>query len=139
MSLLDVLAPRVDRLHTRDGGLYPPPKVLLSWPAPNYVDPEERGWGSSVVLLIFLGIAFLFYVARIWARLGQGKTYGLDDTIMSMAMLPLFGLTISVVLGEIFVFHQVYVANNWTRHSSLRLSVARLGSDESVFNSCQRG
>lgn len=107
MSHIDALTPHVNSLFTRhdglfarDGGLHPPSEVLLSWPRPNFVDPEDRGWSSSIVLLIFLGITFLVYVARMWARLGLGKNAGLDDTLMSVAMLPLFGLTISVVLGE---------------------------------------
>ena len=52
------------------------------------------------MLLIFLGITFFVYIARIWARLGLGKNAGLDDTLMSIAMIPLFGLTISSVLGK---------------------------------------
>ncbi|KAF1927175.1 uncharacterized protein M421DRAFT_394215 [Didymella exigua CBS 183.55] len=100
MPHIDVLAPHVDRLFARDGGLHPPSEVMLSWPQPNYINPEDRGWSSSIVLVVFLGITFLVYAARMWARLGLGKNHGLDDTIMSIAMLPLFGLTISVVLAN---------------------------------------
>jgi hypothetical protein len=100
MSHLDVLAPHVDRLFARDGGLHPPSEVLLAWPKPNYTNPEDRGWSSSIVLLVFIGITFLVYIARMWARVGVGKNHGLDDTIMSIAMIPLFGLTISAVLGK---------------------------------------
>jgi hypothetical protein len=100
MSHLDGLVPHVDRLFARNGGLHPPTEVLLSWPKPNYINPDDRGWASSIVLLVFLSITFLVYIARMWARLGLGKNHGLDDTIMSIAMLPLFGLTISAVLGK---------------------------------------
>ena len=100
MSYLDVVAPHVDRIFARDGGIHPPSDVLLAWPKPNYINPEDRGWSSSIVLLVFVGITFLVYIARMWARLGVGKNHGLDDTIMSVAMIPLFGLTISVVLGK---------------------------------------
>ncbi|KAJ4402659.1 hypothetical protein N0V91_007033 [Didymella pomorum] len=99
MSYLDVVVPHVDRIFARDGGLHPPSDVLLAWPKPNYTNPEDRGWSSSIVLLVFVGITFLVYIARMWARLGVGKNHGLDDTIMSVAMIPLFGLTISVVLA----------------------------------------
>ncbi|KAJ8116664.1 hypothetical protein OPT61_g1959 [Boeremia exigua] len=106
MSYIDALTPHVDRLSNqrnslfvRDGGLHPPAEVMRSWPKPNYVNPEDRGWVSSIVVLIVLGITFLVYVARMWARLGLGKNAGLDDTIMSLAILPLFGLTISAVLA----------------------------------------
>ncbi|KAI4681155.1 uncharacterized protein J4E88_005662 [Alternaria novae-zelandiae] len=86
-------------LVARAGGLHPPPEVLLSWPKPNYVDPEERGWGPPILLMVVLGITFLVYCARMWARLVISKNFGLDDILVSMAMLPLFGLTISSVLG----------------------------------------
>lgn len=106
MSHIDALTSHVNHLFTsyaslsaRDGGLHPPTDVLLSWPKPNYVNPEDRGWSSSIVLLVFLGITFFVYIARMWARLGIGKNAGLDDTLMTIAMLPLFGLTISAVLG----------------------------------------
>lgn len=129
MSHLGVLAPHVDRLFARDGGLHPPSEVLLSWPKPNYINPEDRGWSSSIVLLVFLCITFLVYIARMWARLGLGKNHGLDDTIMSIAMLPLFGLTISAVLGRRFVFFHVYTANTLISHPPIRLPMARLGPD----------
>ncbi|KAF2622507.1 hypothetical protein BU25DRAFT_209873 [Macroventuria anomochaeta] len=99
MSHIDALMPHVNRLFARGGGFHPPSEVLLSWPKPNYINPEDRGWSSSIVLLVFLGITFLVYIARMWARLGLGKNAGLDDVLMSVAMIPLFGLTISAVLA----------------------------------------
>ena len=100
MSHLDELVPHVDRVFARDGGLHAPSEVILSWPKPNYVNPEDRGWSSSIVLLVFLGTTFLVYIARMWARLGLAKNAGLDDILMSIAIIPLFGLTISAVLGK---------------------------------------
>ncbi|EMD94642.1 hypothetical protein COCC4DRAFT_147404 [Bipolaris maydis ATCC 48331] len=86
-------------LVARGGGLHPPPEVLLNWPKPNYVDPEERGWAAPIVLLMFLGVTFLVYVARMWARIAISKNTGLDDILISLSMIPLFGLTIATVLG----------------------------------------
>jgi hypothetical protein len=86
-------------LYPRDGGIHPPASVLLGWPNANFTNPETRGWGSSIILLIVLGITFLVYVARIWARLAVAKSLGLDDILMTIAMLFVFGLTISAVLG----------------------------------------
>ena len=98
--VVNVLGSHASRLVARAGGLHPPPEVLLSWPKPNYVDPEERGWGTPIVLMVFLGISFLVYCARMWARLAISKNTGLDDILVSIAILPLFGLTISTVLGK---------------------------------------
>lgn len=107
MSHFDGLIPHVDSLFQphdglfpRSGGLHPPSEVLLSWPKPNYINPEDRGWSSSIVVLVFLAVTFFVYIARMWARLGIGKNAGLDDTIMSIAMIPTFGLSICVVLGK---------------------------------------
>jgi hypothetical protein len=94
-----LLLSRADSLFARDGGLHPPPEVLLSWPNPNYVDPEERGWEATILLAVVLGITFLVYTARMWARLAIAKSAGMDDLLMSVAMLPLFGLTISAILA----------------------------------------
>jgi hypothetical protein len=100
MAAFEGLHSHTNVLLARDGGLHPPPDVLRNWPPPNYVNPENRGWGGSILILVALGITFLVYVARIWARIGIGKNFGLDDTLISIAMLPLFGLVISSVLGK---------------------------------------
>lgn len=86
-------------LVARAGGLHPPGEVLLSWPAPNYVNPETRGWEAPIILIIMLVATTIIYVARMWARLVVAKNYGLDDIIMSISMLPVIGLTISAILG----------------------------------------
>jgi len=100
MADATLLLSGADTLLARDGGLHPPPEVLLSWPNPNYVDPQERGWEAPVILAIVLGITFLVYTARMWARLVISKNAGMDDLLMSVAMIPLFGLTISAILGR---------------------------------------
>jgi hypothetical protein len=94
---------RAEALVQRDGGVHPPPEVLLSWPVPNYVNPEDRGWDSSIILMVVLGITFVIYTVRMWARLVVAKNAGLDDILMSVAMLPAFGLTISAVLGALIL------------------------------------
>jgi hypothetical protein len=88
------------RLIARDGSLNIPPEVIVSWPKPNCVHSEERSWALPAILLIFMGITFLVYIARLWARLVLLKNAGLDDVLISLAMLPLFGLTVSAVLGK---------------------------------------
>ncbi|KAF2120322.1 hypothetical protein BDV96DRAFT_567058 [Lophiotrema nucula] len=90
---------RADSLFPRAGGLIPPSSVLTQWPAPNYVDPETRSWAAPVVCIVFLALAFGVYVLRMWARLVIAKNAGLDDWLMSAAMIPLVGSTIAVVLG----------------------------------------
>lgn len=99
MSHSDALIPYAVRQFARDGGLHPTSEVVLNWPKPNYINPEDRGWRSSIALLVVLGTTFMVYIARMWARLCVAKNAGLDDIIMSVAIIPLFGLTVSTVLG----------------------------------------
>jgi hypothetical protein len=98
-----LLHARAHSMFARDGGVHPPPEVVLSWPAPNFVDPEERGWAAPVILIVALSITFPVYAARIWARLAIAKNGGLDDILISIAMLPLIGLSVSSILGTSIV------------------------------------
>ncbi|KAH7347023.1 hypothetical protein BKA66DRAFT_477831 [Pyrenochaeta sp. MPI-SDFR-AT-0127] len=94
-----VLQSRTDSLFARSGGLFPPKHVIASWPAANHVNPEERGWGGPAALIVVMVMAIAVYFARIWARLVVAKNAGIDDLLMSVAMLPLIGLTVSSILG----------------------------------------
>lgn len=77
----------------------PPSSVIKSWPRPNHHDPETRGWAGPAVLIVFAAITTIVFGARVWARMFVSKNAGLDDLIMSIAMVPLIGLTIACVLG----------------------------------------
>ena len=94
----------MDALFTRAGGLYPPPSVISSWPRPNHVNPETRGWAVPIVLMVFLTLTFIVYAARMWARLIHAKNAGLDDLLISMAMIFVVGSTIAVILGKTCFF-----------------------------------
>ncbi|KAF2741723.1 hypothetical protein M011DRAFT_318559 [Sporormia fimetaria CBS 119925] len=86
-------------LVARAGGLHPPPSVVLSWPRPNHVNPETRGSAAPYTLIILLVLTLIVYTARMWARLVVAKNAGLDDALMSVAMILVVGSTIAVVLG----------------------------------------
>lgn len=87
-------------LFARSGGLYPPPSVIKSWPRPNHTDPETRGLAVPVILIALLIFTFIVYSARMWARLVVAKNAGLDDMLISIAMILVVGSTISVILGK---------------------------------------
>jgi hypothetical protein len=99
MADVEELRRHADTLFARDGGLHPPSSVIATWPRPNYVDPETRGWTGAIILIVFSAITTATFAARMWARLLVSKNAGLDDLLMSIAMIPLLGLTISAVLG----------------------------------------
>ena len=66
---------------------HPPLDVILSWPKPNYISPETRGHSLLAVNVTFLVIAFIAVVARLWARLRIVKSPGLDDLLITIAMV----------------------------------------------------
>jgi hypothetical protein len=86
-------------LLARAGGIHVPPEVIAGWPSPNHVNPVERGWGAPIALSILLILTILVYVARMWARLTMTKNAGVDDILISIAMIPLIGLSIATIIG----------------------------------------
>lgn len=56
-------------------------EVMKTWPHPNYINPEERGWEAPIALTVVLAIAFFIYVARLWARVMVSKSAGIDGYV----------------------------------------------------------
>jgi hypothetical protein len=65
----------------------PPPEVIESWPAPNYVDPETRGQSLLVVNITLLGLCLIALAARLWSRLVILRSPGLDDLLITVAIV----------------------------------------------------
>jgi hypothetical protein len=65
----------------------PPPEVVESWPAPNYVDPETRGQSLLVVNITLLGLCLIALAARLWSRLVILRSPGLDDLFITIAIV----------------------------------------------------
>jgi hypothetical protein len=87
-------------LFRRAGGLDPPSEVILSWPAPNYDNPVRHSDSGPIAVIVFLVLSMLVYFARMWSRVVLTKTAGLDDWIMTAAIVPLIVGTVAVVLGQ---------------------------------------
>jgi hypothetical protein len=62
-------------------------EVIESWPAPNYVDPETRGQSLLVVNITLLGLCLVALAARLWARLVILRSPGLDDLLITIAIV----------------------------------------------------
>ncbi|KAG4435661.1 hypothetical protein IFR05_008856 [Cadophora sp. M221] len=78
----------------------PPLSVILSWPKPNYIDPETRGY-SNVILNIILYIILLGFVSlRIWTRKCLKNAFGRDDTFILLALVPTTGFFIISILKD---------------------------------------
>ena len=67
------------------GGIHPPIEVLLSWPAPNYVDPVTRPKVATIFACIFGPLTIFLLLARLWIRFRVQRNTGLDDWLMLIA------------------------------------------------------
>jgi hypothetical protein len=65
----------------------PPLEVIESWPAPNYVDPETRGQSLLVVNITLLCLCLIALASRLWARLVILRSPGLDDLLITIAIV----------------------------------------------------
>jgi hypothetical protein len=62
-----------------------PLDVILSWPAPNYVDPERRGPALIIINSILLPLALVVVGLRLYTRLRISRSAGLDDVFIALA------------------------------------------------------
>lgn len=70
--------------------LFPPAdNGTFSWPAPNYIDPEQRGWGAPAGIIAMCIVTFGVVGARLWARFWVKKRSGVDDWLIIAAMVSL--------------------------------------------------
>lgn len=67
------------------GGLHAPIEVLLSFPAPNFVNPETRP--NTVLFIACIGgpITVLLLFVRLWVRIFHQRNPGWDDWLMLVA------------------------------------------------------
>lgn len=69
------------------GGIHPPPQVIASWPAPNYENPETRGWSLTITTVVLASIALAVFLLRLWSRLFLTHNAGADDWVLLAAMV----------------------------------------------------
>ncbi|CZT49072.1 related to L-fucose permease [Rhynchosporium secalis] len=86
----------------------PPLSVLMSWPAPNYKDPETRGYANVILNFILYSILLGFIGLRIWTRRCLQNAFGHDDTFILLALVPTTGFFVISVLKD--------TAFLWIRH-----------------------
>ncbi|KFZ01664.1 hypothetical protein V500_00660 [Pseudogymnoascus sp. VKM F-4518 (FW-2643)] len=77
-----------------------PPDVILSWPKPNYTDPDRRGTALLIVNCFLLPLAMIVVGMRLYTRLIIVHSAGLDDVfILTPFLIAAVGLTIAVCLA----------------------------------------
>ncbi|PVI02321.1 hypothetical protein DM02DRAFT_488688, partial [Periconia macrospinosa] len=77
-----------------------PPEVILSWPNPNYIDPETRGNSSIIINLVFISLAVITVLLRLYTRIFIKRWFGNDDFLIVLALIFTIGLTIVVMLAN---------------------------------------
>nr|OQO21046.1 hypothetical protein B0A51_11417 [Rachicladosporium sp. CCFEE 5018]OQO24251.1 hypothetical protein B0A51_08696 [Rachicladosporium sp. CCFEE 5018] len=77
-----------------------PLDVVLSWPTPNYKDPETRGGALLITNIILIILVTLAVFARVWGRTAIKKYYGIDDTMILLAWACTVGMTAIVLLAN---------------------------------------
>lgn len=60
---------------------------LLKFPPPNFVNPEVRGNGLTILNAVFLGLATIFVALRLYSRLYVRKWFGLDDVLIVLGFV----------------------------------------------------
>jgi hypothetical protein len=66
---------------------FPPPKVIASWPKPNYAHPVTRGPTVMIVELCILPFALICVGLRLWIRIRWLRKSWWDDWLMVVAMV----------------------------------------------------
>ncbi|KAF2871683.1 hypothetical protein BDV95DRAFT_457021, partial [Massariosphaeria phaeospora] len=76
----------------------PPLDTILSWPTPNYVDPETKSKAVLIIACVFGPLTLGLFIGRLWVRLKIQKNAGWDDWLMIVAMVPVMALTVILPL-----------------------------------------
>lgn len=66
----------------------PPLSVLTAFPKSNYVDPVVRGPALIIITTIMFPITLFMVILRVYTRIRVTRSFGLDDTLLVLAILP---------------------------------------------------
>ncbi|KLJ06698.1 hypothetical protein EMPG_17809 [Blastomyces silverae] len=80
---------------------YVPPEIRATWPAPNYENPETRGPGLIVTVLLFHIVGTLMVALRCYTRTRMTFSFGVDDVWILLTMIPSTGLAACVLTANI--------------------------------------
>ncbi|OJD11037.1 hypothetical protein ACJ73_09626 [Blastomyces percursus] len=80
---------------------YVPPEIRATWPAPNYENPETRGPGLIIIVLLFHIIGTIMVALRCYTRTRITFSFGVDDVWILLTMIPSTGLAACVLTANI--------------------------------------
>jgi hypothetical protein len=79
------------------GGLHPPLSVIMTW-SPNYINPETRGWGLSILSIVLIVIVYVVVGMRTYARFFMSRNAGIDDMLIIFNLVRLIYLVTPIQL-----------------------------------------
>ncbi|KAI9815764.1 MAG: hypothetical protein M1827_002160 [Pycnora praestabilis] len=88
--------------------LTPPLAVIATWPIPNYENPETHGPACFDINIIFQVLALVVVGMRFYTRLRITGSFGIDDVLVGLALIPTIGLTVITLV--------TYDQSKWNRH-----------------------
>lgn len=65
----------------------PSVEVILSWPTPDYDNPETQGPAGHVIVIFLISLAILILAIRLYTRKKITKGFGLDDVLIVIAFV----------------------------------------------------
>lgn len=65
----------------------PPLDVVLTWPLPNYVNPEINGGYLAPTTIVVTSVSLLIVTGRVCSRSLVTRQFGIDDWSMLLAMV----------------------------------------------------
>ncbi|KAJ9657700.1 hypothetical protein H2201_008106 [Coniosporium apollinis] len=77
-----------------------PIDVYLSFPLPNYDDPQTRGPALVIVNSIFISLVVIAVALRVYTRVYIKRWFGSDDYLICAALVATIGLTTTVLLAN---------------------------------------
>lgn len=66
-----------------------PESVFLSWPKPNYINPQRRGPALVIVNSLLLFVAMVVVGLRLYTRFVLCHSAGLDDLFITLATVSI--------------------------------------------------
>ncbi|KAK6352870.1 hypothetical protein TWF696_004870 [Orbilia brochopaga] len=80
--------------------LLPPLEVMLSWPKPNYIDPDRKGNYLAPLTIIMMVICGIVVTLRLYVRSFILKSFKADDWLIILATLTAMGVSITCILSQ---------------------------------------
>ena len=94
--------------------MHPTKEIIESWPKPNYVNPVTRGPALTIVNIIFITLVILVVGLRYYTRLRITRSFGQDDVVIGLSLIPTFALTVVVLVAD---NHYGWNRHSWDLHA----------------------